>query len=306
VAGVFHLLNHAFFKALLFLGAGSVNHATNTFDMRKMGGLRRFMPWTFTTFVIAALSLAGIFPLSGFWSKDEILTDAWDERRVLAWVGLVVAFMTALYIGRVVFLTFGGDYKGGEVPAGDHSSTRFQPHESPVVMVLPMIVLAIAAVLTGFLNIREGVTHLLEGWLPPETLERAAETKFNLGVAAMSLGFAVVGLTVAWLIYGARLVSAETLQRMFGPVHRLLVNKYYLDWLYEGILVRRVLIRGVSTGLDLFDRYVVDGAVNAMASTTRFSASRLRLVQTGQLQLYGAAIFLGIVLIVAAILIVNP
>ncbi|MDP2948163.1 MAG: NADH-quinone oxidoreductase subunit L [Chloroflexota bacterium] len=313
-AGVFHLLNHAFFKALLFLGAGSVNHATNTFDMRKMGGLRRFMPWTFTTFVIAALSLAGIFPLSGFWSKDEILTDAWDERRALAWVGLVVAFMTALYIGRVVFLTFGGDYRGGEAPstgsgqapAGDHSSTRFQPHESPPVMVLPMIVLAVAAVLTGFLNVGEGVTHLLEGWLPPEALERTAKTEFNLGVAAMSLGFAVAGLTVAWLIYGARLLSAETLRRMFGPVHRLLVNKYYLDWLYEDILVRRVLVRGVSTGLDLFDRYVVDGVVNATAWATRFSASRLRLVQAGQLQVYGAAIFLGIVLIVAAILIVNP
>jgi len=323
VAGVFHLLNHAFFKALLFLGAGSVNHATNTFDMRRMGGLRRLMPWTFTTFVIAALSLAGIFPLSGFWSKDEILSDAWDERRALAWVGLVVAFMTALYIGRAVFLTFGGDYQGGEAPstsppsaaasggsgqgpAGAHSSTRFQPHESPPVMVLPMIVLAVGAVLTGFLNIREGVTHLLKGWLPPEALERAAETEFNLGVAAMSLGFAVAGLTVAWLVYGARLLRAATLQRRFGPVHRLLVNKYYLDWLYEGILVRRVLVRGVATGVDLFDRYVVDGAVNAMAWTTSFTASRLRLVQAGQLQLYGAAIFLGIVLIVAGILIVNP
>ncbi|MFH1483174.1 MAG: NADH-quinone oxidoreductase subunit L, partial [Chloroflexota bacterium] len=186
-AGIFHLFNHAFFKALLFLGAGSVNHATHTFDMRRMGGLRRFMPWTFVTFVIASLSLAGIFPLSGFWSKDEILSVAWDDQRLLFWVALIVVFMTALYMGRAIFLTFGGEYKGGEAPAGEQSAHEAQPHESPPVMVLPLIVLAVAAILTGFLNLHHGVTDLLEGWLPEAALERVTEIEFHFGLATLSM-----------------------------------------------------------------------------------------------------------------------
>ena len=305
-AGIFHLFNHAFFKALLFLGAGSVNHATHTFDMRRMGGLRRFMPWTFVTFVIGSLSLAGIFPLSGFWSKDEILSVAWEDQRLLFWVALVVVFMTALYMGRAIFLTFGGEYRGGGAQAGEHSAHEAQPHESPPVMVLPLIVLAVAAILTGFLNLHHGVTDLLEGWLPEAALERVTEMEFHFGLATLSMIFGVAGFVVAWAIYSARLLSADRLRQAFGPVHRLLVNKYYMDWLYQDMLVRRVVLRTVAGGLDLFDRYVVDGVVNATAWLTQFSASRLRLVQTGQLQLYAAAIFLGIVLIVAGILIVNP
>ena len=305
-AGMFHLFNHAFFKALLFLGAGSVNHATGTFDMRRMGGLRHFMPWTFVTFVIASLSLAGIFPLSGFWSKDEILSAAWDDQRLLFWVALIVVFMTALYMGRAIFLTFGGEYKGGEAPAGEQSTHDAQPHESPPVMVLPLIVLAVAAVVSGFFNLQHGVTDLLEGWLPEEAHERLTHIEFHFGLATLSMIFGLAGFAVAWAVYSARLLSAENLRRAFGPVHRLLVNKYYMDWLYEDQLVRRVVVRTVATGLDLFDRYVVDGTVNATAWLTRFSASRLRLLQAGQLQLYAAAIFLGIVLIVAGILIVNP
>jgi NADH-quinone oxidoreductase subunit L len=305
-AGIFHLLNHAFFKALLFLGAGSVNHATHALDMRRMGGLRRLMPWTFITFLIAAVSLAGIFPLSGFWSKDEILAAAWEDQRPLYWLALIGVFMTALYMGRVIFLTFGGEYRGGEAPAGEHASHDVQPQESPPVMVLPMIVLAVAAVLTGLLNLHHGVTDLLEGWLPGGTVERLTEIKFNFGQATLSVIFGVAGFVVAWAIYSARLVSAENLRRAFGPIHRLVVNKYYMDWLYEDMLVRRVVLGTLAMGLEFFDRYVVDGIVNAVGWLTRFSASRLRLLQAGQVQLYGAAIFVGIVLIVAGILIANP
>jgi len=174
------------------------------------------------------------------------------------------------------------------------------------VMVLPLIVLAVAAILTGFLNLHHGVTDLLEGWLPEAALERVTEMEFHFGLATLSMILGVAGFVAAWAIYSARLLSADRLRRAFGPVHGLLVNKYYMDWLYQDMLVRRVVLRTVATGLDLFDRYVVDGVVNATAWLTQFSASRLRLVQTGQLQLYAAAIFLGIVLIVAGILIVNP
>jgi len=305
-AAIFHLFNHAFFKALLFLGAGSVNHATNTFDMRKMGGLRRHMPWTFATFTIAALSLGGIFPLSGFWSKDEIIADAWDEKRILAWLGLGVAFMTALYIGRVVFLTFGGEYRGGEAAAGQHEPSKFAPHESPWVMLGPMVFLAFGAVFSGLFNLRDGVTDLLNGSLPAEVAQAHEGAGFKFGIAAGSVALGLSGFAVAWAVYGARLVSADSIRRAFGPVHRLVANKYYLDWLYEDVIVKRVVIGGVSRGLDLFDRYVVDGVVNATARSTQFSAQRLRLAQAGQLQLYGAAIIIGVVLIAVGILIVNP
>ena len=116
VAAIFHLFTHAFFKALLFLGSGSVNHATNTFDMRRMGGLRLSMPITFWTFVIGALSLSGVFPLAGFWSKDEILLDAFNHNTLLFWVGVTVAGMTAFYMFRAIFLTFFGEYRGGAEP----------------------------------------------------------------------------------------------------------------------------------------------------------------------------------------------
>ena len=138
VAAIFHLLTHAFFKALLFLGSGSVNHATNTFDMRKMGGLRKFMPWTYATFMIASLSLSGVFPLAGFWSKDEILGDAWRDQQVFFWLALGVVFLTAFYMFRAIFLTFEGAYQGGEEPEeGGHGGDPSTPHESPWVMVAP-------------------------------------------------------------------------------------------------------------------------------------------------------------------------
>jgi NADH-quinone oxidoreductase subunit L len=305
-AAIFHLFNHAFFKALLFLGAGSVNHATNTFDMRLMGGLRRFMPWTYATFAVAALSLGGIFPLSGFWSKDEIIADAWDEKRLLAWVGIAVVFMTALYIGRVIFLTFEGEYRGGAPAEGHHEPSRFAPHESPGVMLGPMVFLALAAIFSGLFNLREGVTDLLNGSLPAEVAEAHEKVGFKVGLAAGGMALAVAGFVTAWIIYGARLVSADVLRRAFGPVHKLVANKYYMDWLYEDIIVKRVVIGGVSRGLDLFDRYVVDGTVNATAWTTRYTAQRLRFAQAGQLQVYGAAIVIGVVLIAVGILIVNP
>ncbi len=156
--GIFHLFNHAFFKCLLFLGAGSVNHATGTFDMRLMGGLRKYMPWTYATFLIGSLSLAGIWPLAGFWSKDEIVHYAWEHQPALFWLAIITVFMTAFYMFRAVFLTFGGEYRGGEAGHGGHSSqsshgaheSHGKPHESPLVMLFPMVILAIFAIGSGW------------------------------------------------------------------------------------------------------------------------------------------------------------
>ena len=157
--GIFHLFNHAFFKALLFLGAGSVNHTSGTFDMRLMGGLRKAMPWTYATFLIGGLSLAGIWPLSGFWSKDEILSTALSAQPVLFALVMITVLMTAFYIFRVIFLTFTGEYRGGA--EGEHGHAHGHLHESPMVMVLPMVVLAVLAVVSGWWNVGGGFSAFM-------------------------------------------------------------------------------------------------------------------------------------------------
>ena len=168
-AAVFHLMTHAFFKALLFLGSGSVNHATNTFDMRKMGGLRFAMPITFFTFGIGTLALAGIIPFAGFWSKDEILIEAWAHNKGVFVLGLLAAGLTAAYMVRAVYMTFLGRYRGGEEPEpGGHGGDPSQPHESPNSMTTPLIILAVLASLTGFLTIGGEFQSWVYGALPGE------------------------------------------------------------------------------------------------------------------------------------------
>ena len=305
-AAIFHLFNHAFFKALLFLGAGSVNHSTNTFDMRLMGGLRRTMPVTLITFTIAGLSLAGIFPLAGFWSKDEILGHAWHEQKALFWIAFITVFLTALYIARVIFLTFGGEYRGGEQPAEAHGTAAHagKPHESPWVMALPLAVLAVPAVASGFANISGGVAHLLEGALP-EGVE-LHEVSFSYGMAASSTAAALAGLFVAWLFYGVHVFSAENVRRALSPLHTLVSNKYYMDHLYERVIVGTLFYRGVAFVLDLFDRWVVDGTVNGAAWCTGRAAAGLRQLQSGQVQAYAAVGFAGLLLTLGLVLALNP
>ena len=303
-AAIFHLFTHAFFKALLFLGAGSVNHATGTFDMRKMGGLARFMPITFTTMLIASMALVGVFPLAGFWSKDEILADAWADRPWVFWVALAGVFLTAVYVGRMLLMTFGGEYRGGEVSA--HRENGGRPHESPRIMLAPLVILAAMAVGAGFVNVGDGFGHLLEGWLPVETEELRTDGDFKWWIAVGSVALGLAGLFVAWLVYGARVVRAEQVREAAYPLAEVLENKYYLDALYEDVIVKRVILGGGAYLLDWWDRYVVDGVVNGVAVATRWGAGQLRVVQAGQVQVYGAAIFVGVVVAVAGILIINP
>ncbi len=299
-AAIFHLFTHAFFKALLFLGAGSVNHATGTFDMRKMGGLARPMPVTFAATTVAALALVGLFPLAGFWSKDEILAVAWAQRPAVFWALLVGVFLTALYMGRLLFLTFGGEYRGGE--AGGHGPA--QPHESPPVMLVPMVLLAGLAVSAGFTNWGKGLEHLLLGSLPQEGL--AAEPQFRWGIAASSVGVGGLGLVLAWAIYGLQVVKAAAVRRALWPLALLLERKFFLDDLYEGVVARGIVLRGVAQGVHLWDQQGVDGLVNGLAAAIREAAHRIRLAQAGQAQVYGAAIALGTVLAVVVILLANP
>ncbi|MBM2825182.1 MAG: NADH-ubiquinone oxidoreductase chain [Dehalococcoidales bacterium] len=298
--GIFHLFNHAFFKALLFLGAGSVNHTTGTFDMRQMGGLRKVMPWTFATFLVAALSLAGIWPLSGFWSKDEVLASALEKQPVLFVLAMITVFMTAFYIFRVLFLTFGGDYRGSS--AGSHGHGHHHLHESPVVMVAPMVVLSILAVVSGLWNVGGQFSALMGHG---ET-KGFAEGFFGIlthPLPLFALAVAGMGMFVAYAMYSAKWLSAERIGAAFRPLYTLLYHKYFFDELYENILVKKALIGGLFVGVEKFDKYGVDGAVNGLARGTMAGGKVLRQAQTGQLQLYGLAMGLGLLAIIVILFI---
>ncbi len=301
VAAIFHLFTHAFFKALLFLGSGSVNHASGTFDMRKMGGLRSSMPITYATFVIGSLSLAGVFPLAGFWSKDEILGATWHGDKLLFWVAMAVVFMTAFYSFRAIFMTFHGEYRGGESPEhGGHDAHAGKPHESSLVMALPLLILAVPAVLAGFVNLpfdgADRLGHLLEGALPLESEEALHHASFSLPIAIGSSVLAIAGIALAYAIYEAKAISAASLQRAFGPLHTLVSRKYYMDELYEGIVVRQGLMRYGTAMAQWFDTNIVDGTVNGSAAVVRRASDTLRWVQSGSMQAYGTVGFGGLIL----------
>ncbi len=298
--GIFHLFNHAFFKALLFLGAGSVNHATGTFDMRLMGGLRKVMPWTYTTFVIAALSLAGIWPFAGFWSKDEILATALQTQPVLFALALITVFMTAFYIFRVVFLTFGGKYRGvspdEHAGHGEHGGTHL--HESPRVMVIPLVILSIFAIASGWLNVTGSFSRFMGHGGETPGFIRGFFGILAHPLPLISLAVAGLGIFLAYAIYSAKWLSAEQIGSRFKPLYTLFYRKYWFDELYENVIVKRVLLNGLFTAFQKFDSSGVDGAVNGIANGVTAGGRAIRHAQTGQLQLYGLFISIGIVAIV--------
>jgi NADH-quinone oxidoreductase subunit L len=299
--GMFHLFTHAFFKALLFMGAGSVNHATGTFDMRLMGGLRKTMPWTYATFLIGSLSLAGIWPLAGFWSKDEILATAFTSQPFLFWLALITVFLTAFYMFRAIFMTFHGEYKGGDKDSGkDYSHT----HESPRVMVAPLVFLALLAIGAGWWNVTGGFSNFFgheteagSGFLAIFSI--FGHTVNSLPLPLISLLVALLGIFSAYAVYLKKWVTAEKIGRLFGPLYGIVRDKYYFDELYENIIVKIGLVKGLFTGFKLFDEKGVDGVVNGTADIVVRGGKAIRQAQTGQLQLY--ALFIGIGLTIISI-----
>ena len=301
---IFHLFTHAFFKALLFLGSGNVNHATGTFDMRYMGGLRRVMPWTYAAFLIGGLSLAGIFPLAGFWSKDEILAHAWGHGGVVSqlvfWLAIAAVFLTAFYMFRAIFMTFGGEFRGGveAEPGATADGGGVHLAESPLVMVGPVVLLAIASVLAGFLaNPTADLGIIPIHWLTTDFLGQKAES-FNIGLAAVSSVVAVAGISLAYLMYSTQRLSPARLTDRLRPAYLTLVRKYYFDDAYDDYLVTRALYGGVARSLDWADRSIVDRLVNVLGWLGANSGGAIRQVQTGQLQGYATAISAGILVIV--------
>lgn len=299
--GIFHLFNHAFFKALLFLGSGSVNHATGTFDMREMGGLRKSMPWTFSLFVIASLSLAGIWPFAGFWSKDEILASAFEAQPVLFALAMITVFMTAFYMFRVVFLTFCGESRA--VTSHTHGTGHGKPHESPLVMVVPMLILGILAVVSGFWNVTGNFNAFLGEGHETRSFLNGLFGVFSHPLPWISLIIAGLGILLAYAMYSARWLSPTRIGEIFKPFYNLFFNKYWMDALYENIIVKNGLLNGLFAGCQWFDTRVVDGTANGVADTTINAGKVIRRAQTGQLQLYALVIGIGVVAIVACVLI---
>ncbi|HEX2273052.1 MAG TPA: NADH-quinone oxidoreductase subunit L [Acidimicrobiales bacterium] len=321
VAAVFHMVTHAFFKALLFLGAGSVMHGLHDEqDMKRMGGLRRWMPITSITFIAAWLAIAGIPPFAGFWSKDDILANAYDTYPVLWAIGLVTALLTAYYMSRQVFLVFFGDERWREAVArtedeagaepehepavaGAHASGAhgdFRPHESPPSMALPLVVLAVLSVVGGGINLPFGDLHFLESWLEPvfgehlHHLGLSGSTKLALAVATSAL--CAVGLGVAALVFLGRRVREEAVEP------EVLRRGWYVDTLYSALVETpgRLLSAWSAYVLDL---KVIDGAVNGVASLVRAGGSRLRAVQSGYVRNYALAVASGAVLVLGYVVV---
>ncbi|MGO8947220.1 MAG: NADH-quinone oxidoreductase subunit L [Ktedonobacterales bacterium] len=304
--GMYHLFTHAFFKALLFLGAGCVIHALASVhsahgeqDMRKMGGLARFMPITAGCLLVATLSISGLPPFSGFWSKDPIIATAWARGDYLLYGEvLFTSFLTAFYMFRLFFLTFGG--KGGAF-AGfwggpDQYRGDAHPHESPPAMTIPLVILALATIvigLLGFTGFNHGFAWFLNGG---QNVNFSVTPGLDL-LTLYSVGAGVLGLGLAWLMYGVAVVPANAFTRnpVGAAVHRVLYNKYYLDELY-GLIIKYIVL-GLANLAALFDQYIIDGIVNGSANAVRSTGSITRRTETGKLQNYGAAIFGGAMII---------
>jgi NADH-quinone oxidoreductase subunit L len=319
-AGIFHIWTHAWFKALLFLGAGSVIHAVHSNNMSDMGGLKDKMKTTYRTYMIGGFALAGFFPLAGFWSKDEIILGAYEAGRHGSKVGwfvfftmIVTAFLTAAYVARMLALTFFGEPK--------YDEQRVHPHESPRSMTVPLVLLAILAIVGGWVGL-PGDANRFGQWIHFGDVHHA----FDIGLAVFTSGIAVAGFGVSWFIFRRGGIKIDIVKSPLGWFYKLLENGYYLDHLYMNFIIRpirdplakfiywtnqRILDGMVNvTGLlavllgrrayDRVDQPIIDGAVNGLAFGTGYFSHGLKFWQTGNIQAYAAALFVGIALFVGA------
>lgn len=289
-SGVFHLVTHAFFKGLMFLTAGSVMHAmANELDMRKMGGLKAKMPITHWTFLVGALAIAGFPFLSGFWSKDEILHSAWGSSPLIYVIGLVTAFLTAFYMFRLIFVTFYGESRV-------ESEVASHLHESPPVMWVPLAILAIPSALIGLLlgwGGHESWFHDFTRSVFPETHHEASGNVFLFMAISSVVGLA--GIAFAWTRYSKRVPSDEPT----NALHKLLANKYYVDEVYNALIVQPIKNGSHFLLWRIVDNGIIDGIVNGVASIIRLIGGTLRRLQTGLVQSYIVSMVLGIVLFLA-------
>jgi NADH-quinone oxidoreductase subunit L len=354
-AGIFHLYTHAFFKALLFLGSGAVIHAlAGEQDIRNMGGLKKYLPITYWTFLIGALAIAGFPLLSGFFSKDEILfrtfvgTDVNGHRGYpLLWlVAAVTSLLTAIYMFRLVYLTFHGERRADapqapahpeeEEPAphgahGPHAGHGHPPHEAPPSMAVPLVVLAIGSIVAGYVGVPHalGGHNRIEQFLRP-SFEASAAAHITTGAAvqagsaiqtvalqaagaapeaahdevrterllmAISTGIALAGIGLAWFFWRIRPDVPDSMARSFGGVYRLLLNKYYVDELYDAAIVQPIKLTSSGVLWKGMDAGLIDGAVNGVGAVVSAGSRTLRRLQTGSVRTYAASLFFGAVMI---------
>ena len=333
---IFHLFTHAFFKAALFLGAGSIHHASGTFNMKYMGGLKKHMPKTYWGMIIASLSLAGLFPFSGFWSKDEILGHASEvgttTGNIVLALGLVAALMTAFYMFRAIFLTFHGEWKGGgEQETADAEAAgepapvgNGQSHlgESPWLMVGPIMLLAVLAIFIGFLSnpiVEVGSIdkHAFAHFVTVENHDvfpvdadgghsaaehAGAAPEFNVMVAGISTVLALLGIGLAYLMYIKGVISPEAMGTRLKPIYTLIFRKYYVDELYEDQIVRKGFYKYIANAFKWFDEHFVDNANVHLSNWVIRIGKSAALVQNGQTQTYAVGMVIGVVAVVAAFL----
>ncbi|HEY3218787.1 MAG TPA: NADH-quinone oxidoreductase subunit L [Candidatus Limnocylindria bacterium] len=306
IAAIFHLATHAFFKALLFLGSGSVIHGLgNEQDMRKMGGLRRKMPVTYWTMLIAGGALAALPPLAGFWSKDEILSTAFLSGQTALWaVGIVTAILTAFYVTRAMWMTFHGEPRDHHLY--DHA------HESPAVMTLPLVALALGSATLGLLigfPPDQGLIHTflepaLESCVPVPNIifntcaREAPQWSIILGLAAVSVAAGLVGIAIGISMYVRHRPDPAAVTRAAGPLYRLLVNKYYVDELYDHRILEAV--RAFFGVLWAFDVHVIDGIANGIGRLAAAGGGGARRLQTGVVGNYALTVVVGLLVVLAA------
>ena len=318
-AGIFHLFTHGFFKALLFLGAGSLIHAAHSNNMSDMGGMRKFMPVTFWTFLIGSLALMALPPLAGFWSKDEILASAQGAGtgtgNLVFALGIVGGMITAFYMARVLWLVFAGEYRG-----------HGHPHESPRSMAVPLVLLAVPSVLIGLWNLP--VASFQPSSFSAATMFSATywaehPAHFVPWIAAGATGLALIGILAGTALYRRAPSPAEDPMLRMGPVTRVLVNKYYLDslyhhgvvrpvrdklsvalyWINDNVIDRIVYLAGVGAmrlgrvTYTYADQKGIDGAVNGLGVSANWSGGLLKFAQSGNVQLYAGAMFVGVIVL---------
>jgi NADH-quinone oxidoreductase subunit L len=296
-AGIFHLMTHAFFKALLFLGAGSVIHAcSGEQDMRHMGGLRKYTPITMVTLLCGSLAIAGFPYLSGAASKDLILEAAYEHAPWMYWVGVFTAGMTAFYVFRAFFLTFFGEYKG-KPAAGDghghddHGHGHGEPHESPAVMWIPLAILAALSLGGGFINI----PHFLEPIFPLQEGEPAKWLEYMATAAGLG------GIALAYLFYVVSPGLPDSIANTFKGVHSLIYNKYFVDEFYDSVVVEPVVGGSRQLLWRVGDVRLIDGIANGIGTTARGIGGILRRAQSGYIRSYAAWVIAGTVLAIAYI-----
>ena len=293
MAGMFHLFTHAMFKALLFLGAGSIIHAVHSNEMSAMGGLRKYMPVTHITFLIACLAIAGIPPFSGFFSKDEILTACFRFSPVMGWIMTVIAAMTAFYMFRLYYGIFWGSSEPGQKSASDEShSHQHTPHESPLAMTVPLMFLAAVTIVAGFIPFGHFVSSNGEAYT----------IHLDWGVAGTSIAIAVISIAVATYMYkGEKQPVADALARRFNGLWTAAYHRFYIDEVYQ-FITHRIIFGCISRPIAWWDRHVVDGFFDFLAWGANATSDEIRGLQSGRIQQYTFVFLLGTLALILLLL----